>query len=198
MSEKAIWRGSALLGPVPPVLVSCGSPEAPNLFTVAWAGTICTQPPRLSISVRPSRHSYGLIRQSGEFVVNLPTEALARAVDWCGVKSGRDLDKFAVLRLTAAPASAVGCPLLAESPVNLECRVFQTIPLGSHELFLADVVAVDVDEALLDKEGKLHLEQAGLLAYAHGAYYALGRQMGTFGWSVRKKKPGKKGPAKRK
>lgn len=198
MSEKAIWRGSALLGPVPPVLVSCGSPEAPNLFTVAWAGTICTQPPRLSISVRPSRHSYGLIRQSGEFVVNLPTEALARAVDWCGVKSGRDLDKFAALRLTAAPASAVGCPLLAESPVNLECRVFQTIPLGSHELFLADVVAVDVDEALLDKEGKLHLEQAGLLAYAHGAYYALGRQMGTFGWSVRKKKPGKKGPAKRK
>lgn len=198
MSEKAIWRGSALLGPVPPVLVSCGSPEAPNLFTVAWAGTICTQPPRLSISVRPSRHSYGLIKQSGEFVVNLPTEALARAVDWCGVKSGRDLDKFAALRLTAAPASAVGCPLLAESPVNLECRVFQTIPLGSHELFLADVVAVDADEALLDKEGKLHLEQAGLLAYAHGAYYALGRQMGTFGWSVRKKKPGKKGPAKRK
>ncbi len=199
MSEKAVWKGSALLGPVPPVLVSCGSAEAPNLFTVAWAGTVCTQPPRLAISVRPSRHSYGLIKRSGEFVVNLPTEALARAVDWCGVKSGRDVNKFSAMRLTAAPASAVGCPLLAQSPVNLECRVFQVLPLGSHDLFLADVVAVDVDEALLDAEGKLHLERAGLLAYAHGGYYALGRQLGTFGWSVRKKKkPGKQGSGGRK
>ena len=199
MSGKVTWRGSAMLGPVPPVLVSCGSPEAPNLFTVAWAGTICTQPPRLSISVRPTRHSYGLIRASGEFVVNLPTEALARAVDWCGVKSGRDLDKFAALHLTAAPASAVGCPLLAESPVNLECRVFQVIPLGSHDLFLADVVAVNASEDLLDETGKLHLERAGLLAYAHGGYYALGRQLGSFGWSVRKKKkPGRPGPGKEK
>ena len=199
MSEKAVWKGSALLGPVPPVLVSCGSAEAPNLFTVAWAGTICTRPPRVSISVRPSRHSYGLIKTSGEFVLNLPTEALARAVDWCGGKSGRDVNKFSAMHLTAAPASAVGCPLLAESPVNLECRVFQVIPLGSHDLFLADVVAVNADEALLDAEGKLHLERAGLLAYAHGGYYALGRQLGSFGWSVRKnKKPGKKGPGGRK
>lgn len=196
MNEKATWRGSALLGPVPPVLVSCGPQSAPNLFTVAWAGTINTQPPRVSVAVRPSRFSYGLIRESGEFVINLPTEALARAVDWCGVKSGRDVDKFAAMQLTAAPASAVSCPLLAESPVNLECRVFQVIPLGSHDLFLADVVAVNADEALLDRDGKLHLERAGLLAYAHGEYYALGRRLGTFGWSVRKKKAPPRGGKK--
>lgn len=189
--SKVTWKGSALLGPVPPVLVSCGSMEAPNLITIAWAGTINTQPPRVSISVRPSRFSYDLIRQSGEFVINLPTVALSRAVDWCGVKSGRDVDKFAAMKLTAAPASAVACPLLAESPINLECRVFDVIPLGSHDMILADVVAVNADESLLDKSGKLQLEKANLLAFAHGDYYALGKQMGSFGWSVRKK-PAKK------
>lgn len=187
MNEKVVWKGSALLGPVPPVLVSCGSLEKPNVLTVAWAGTICTQPPRVSISVRPSRFSYDLIKSSGEFVINLPTQALAKAVDWCGVKSGRDVDKFEAMHLTAAPASQVGCPLVAESPVNLECRVFDVISLGSHDLFLADVVAVNADGSLLDADGKLHLEKAGLLAYAHGGYYALGRQLGTFGWTVRKK-----------
>ena len=195
--EKLVWPGSALLGPVPPVLVSCGEGETANLITVAWAGTICTQPPRVSISVRPTRHSYGLIKESGEFVINLPTTALAKAVDWCGVKSGRDVDKFAAMGLHAAPASKVGCPLLAESPVSLECKVFQRLELGSHDLFLADVVAVDVDEALLDSAGKLHLEKAGLLAYAHGDYYALGKQLGKFGWSVRKKKPAPKKPGAR-
>ena len=195
--EKLVWPGSALLGPVPPVLVSCGEGETANLITVAWAGTICTQPPRVSISVRPTRHSYGLIKESGEFVINLPTTALAKAVDWCGVKSGRDVDKFAAMGLHAAPASKVGCPLLAESPVSLECKVFQRLELGSHDLFLADVVAVDVDEALLDSAGKLHLEKAGLLAYAHGDYYALGKQLGKFGWSVRKKKPASKKPGAR-
>ncbi len=195
--EKLVWPGSALLGPVPPVLVSCGEGETANLITVAWAGTICTQPPRVSISVRPTRHSYGLIKESGEFVINLPTTALARAVDWCGVKSGRDVDKFAAMGLHAAPASKVGCPLLAESPVSLECKVFQRLELGSHDLFLADVVAVDVDEALLDSAGKLHLERAGLLAYAHGDYYALGKQLGKFGWSVLKKKPASKKPGAR-
>ena len=195
--EKLVWPGSALLGPVPPVLVSCGEGETTNLITVAWAGTICTQPPRVSISVRPTRHSYGLIKESGEFVINLPTTALAKAVDWCGVKSGRDVDKFAAMGLHAAPASKVGCPLLAESPVSLECKVFQCLELGSHDLFLADVVAVDVDEALLDSAGKLHLEKAGLLAYAHGDYYALGKQLGKFGWSVRKKKPASKKPGAR-
>ena len=195
--EKLVWPGSALLGPVPPVLVSCGEGETANLITVAWAGTVCTQPPRVSISVRPTRHSYGLIKESGEFVINLPTTALAKAVDWCGVKSGRDVDKFAAMGLHAAPASKVGCPLLAESPVSLECKVFQRLELGSHDLFLANVVAVDVDEALLDSAGKLHLEKAGLLAYAHGDYYALGKQLGKFGWSVRKKKPASKKPGAR-
>lgn len=194
--EKLVWPGSALLGPVPPVLVSCGAGEKANLITIAWAGTVCTQPPRVAISVRPSRHSYGLILESGAFVVNLPTTALAKAVDWCGVKSGKEVDKFAALGLHTAPAAKVSCPLLAESPVNLECKVFQRLSLGSHDLFLADVVAVDVDEALLDSAGKLRLERAGLLAYAHGDYYALGRQLGKFGWSVRKKKPGGKKPRK--
>ncbi len=194
--EKLVWPGSSLLGPVPPVLVSCGAGEKANLITIAWAGTVCTQPPRVAISVRPSRHSYGLILESGAFVVNLPTTALAKAVDWCGVKSGKEVDKFAALGLHTAPAAKVSCPLLAESPVNLECKVFQRLSLGSHDLFLADVVAVDVDEALLDSAGKLRLERAGLLAYAHGDYYALGRQLGKFGWSVRKKKPGGKKPRK--
>lgn len=194
--EKLVWPGSALLGPVPPVLVSCGAGEKANLITIAWAGTVCTQPPRVAISVRPTRHSYGLILESGAFVVNLPTMALAKAVDWCGVKSGKEVDKFAALGLHTAPAAKVSCPLLAESPVNLECKVFQRLSLGSHDLFLADVVAVDVDEALLDSAGKLRLERAGLLAYAHGDYYALGRQLGKFGWSVRKKKPGGKKPRK--
>ena len=194
--NKITWKGSVLLGPIPPVLVSCGTPEAPNVFTVAWAGIVNTHPPRVSISVRPSRHSYGLIQQSGEFVINLPTTALARAVDWCGVKSGRDVNKFEAMGLTALPASQVGCPLVGESPVNLECKVFQQIPLGTHDLFLADVVAVNVSENLLDAAGKLHLERAGLLAYAHGQYYSLGEELGTFGWSVRKKQPPiKKGPA---
>ena len=176
--SRQVWKGSTLLNPEPPVLVSCGSPERPNLITVGWCGTICTQPPMLSISVRPERYSYRLIRESGEFVVNLPTEALVRAVDWCGVKSGRDVDKFAALGLTAAPASRVGTVLLEESPVNLECRVTQVIPLGSH-----------VDERLLDENGKLCLNRARLIVYSHGDYLALGRRLGTFGYSVRKRRP---------
>lgn len=186
--SKQVWKGSALLAPVPPALVTCGSGEEANVLTVAWAGLVNTRPPRLSISVRPERHSHPLICQSGEFVVNLPTEKLVRAVDWCGVKSGRDVDKFAAMHLTKLEASAVSCPILGESPVNLECRVFQHIPLGSHDLFLADIVAIDVDEALLDASGRLCLEKAGLLAYAHGEYYSLGRRLGTFGYTVRRRK----------
>lgn len=185
--SKQVWKPGNLLAPVPPVLVSCGSMEKPNLITIAWAGTINSDPVRVSISVRPERYSHGLIAESGEFVVNLPTQKILRAVDWCGVKSGRDVDKFKEMGLTAVPGSAVRAPVLAESPVNLECRVFQTIPLGSHDLFLADVVAVDVDEELLDEAGRLRLDKAGLAAYVHGTYYALGRQLGTFGYSVRKK-----------
>ena len=186
--EKLSWPGSALLGPVPPVLVSCGEGESANLITIAWAGTVCTQPPRVSISVRPTRHSYGLIKESGEFVINLPPARLARAVDLCGCRSGRQVDKFSLAHLTATPASAVSAPLIAECPVSLECRVFQSILLGSHEMFLADILAVQVDAALLDDAGRLCLERADLLAYAHGGYFRLGEQLGSFGYSVRKKK----------
>ncbi len=185
--SKQVWRGSTLLNPEPAVLVSCGSMEKPNLFTVAWCGTVCTQPSMVSISVRPERHSYGLIKESGEFVINLTTEALVRATDWCGVKSGRDVDKFAACGLTAAPAAKVSAPLLAESPVNMECKVTQIIPLGSHDLFLAEVVACDVDESLLDEKGKLCLDKAKLITYSHGEYFTLGKQLGTFGYTVRKK-----------
>ena len=145
--SRQVWKGSTLLNPEPPVLVSCGAPEKPNLITVGWTGTICTQP-LLSISVRPERYSHHLIKESGEFVVNLPTESLVRAIDWCGVKSGRDVDKFAAMHLTAVPAAKVGTVLVEESPVNLECKVTQVIALGSHDLFLAECVAVDVDERL--------------------------------------------------
>ena len=185
--SKQVWKPGNLLAPVPPVLVSCGNMERPNLITISWAGPINSDPVRVSISVRPERFSHGLITESGEFVANLPTRKILRAVDWCGVKSGREVDKFKEMGLTAVPGSAVSAPVLAESPVNLECRVFQTIPLGSHDLFLADVVAVDVDEELLDEAGRLRLDRADLAAYVHGAYYALGKQLGTFGYSVRKR-----------
>lgn len=182
--EKLSWPGSALLGPVPPVLVSCGEGESANLITIAWAGTVCTQPPRVSISVRPTRHSYGLINESGEFVINLPTTTLAKAVDWCGVKSGKDVDKFAAMGLHTAPASKVGCPLLAESPVNLECRVFQRIELGSHDLFLAEVVQVYVADEYFTESGSIREEDMELVAYVHGKYCAVGKPLGFFGYSV--------------
>ena len=154
--SKQSWRGSTLLNPEPPVLVSCGGLEKPNLITIGWTGTICTQPSMVSISVRPERYSHHLIQESGQFAINLPTEALVRSVDWCGVKSGRDVDKFAACGLHSAPGSVLtDCPILEESPVNLECKVTQVIPLGSHDLFLAEVVVCDVDESLLDENGKL-------------------------------------------
>ncbi len=193
---KQIWKGSTLLAPVPPTLVSCGTVDQPNVLTVAWAGVINTQPPRVGISIRPERHSYGLIKDSGEFVINLPTVPLLRAVDWCGVRSGRDYDKFREMGLTAAAASAVSAPLVEESPLNLECKVFQVIPLGSHDLFLADVAAIQVDESLVDSTGKLRLDKANLLAYAHGQYFSLGDVLGTFGYSVRKK-PAKRRPSRK-
>ncbi|MGI5896104.1 MAG: flavin reductase family protein [Oscillospiraceae bacterium] len=185
--EKISWKGGALLAPVPPVLVSCGSMEHPNLLTVGWTGITNTIPPKTYISLRPERYSYGLIKNSGVFVINLTTVDLVRAADFCGVRSGRDFDKFQETGLTALPAPETGCPMLAESPLSLECRVTQTIPLGSHEMFLADIVAVQVDPALIDQAGKLHLERCGLAAYAHGEYFALGKKLGTFGFSVRKK-----------
>ncbi len=186
--QKEIWPGSALLAPVPPALVSCGSVEQPAVLTIGWTGIVNTRPPRTYISVRPERNSYPIIKESGEFVINLPTARLTRAVDLCGCRSGRTVDKFALAHLTAVPASAVGAPLIAECPVSLECRIFQSIPLGSHEMFLADILAVQVDRALLDAAGRLCLEKADLLAYAHGGYFRLGQQLGSFGYSVKKKK----------
>lgn len=185
--SKLQWKGGALLAPVPPVLVTCASGDKQNVFTVAWTGTINTNPPKTYISVRPSRYSHGLIAESGEFVINLTTTALVRATDSCGVYTGRKVDKFKRFHLTPEIASAVHCPVLAESPLSLECRVTDRILLGTHEMFLADIVAVDVDEKLLDRDGKLHLERADLLAYAHGDYFALGKRLGGFGFSVKKR-----------
>lgn len=185
---KIKWKGGAMLAPVPPALVTCSDGEHDNVLTVAWTGITNTVPPKTYISVRPSRYSYGLIKQSGEFAINLTTRELVRAADWCGVYTGAKVDKFARCRLTKEPANEISCPILSQSPLSLECRVTDVIPLGSHEMFLADIVAVDVDEKLLDGDGKLHLDRAGLVAYAHGEYFELGKRLGSFGYSVAKKK----------
>lgn len=177
-----------MLYPLPAVMVSCKrAGEKANIVTIAWTGTVCTNPAMLYISVRPERHSYSIIRESGEFVVNLTTEALTRTADVCGVRSGRDMDKFAQLHLTEEPSQFVSAPCIKESPVNIECRVKQVLELGSHHMFLAEVLAVHVDEAYLDKKGKFHLNNAKLTAYSHGEYHALGSLLGTFGYSVKKK-----------
>lgn len=178
-----------MLYPVPAVMVSCARPgEKPNIITVAWAGTICSSPAMLSISVRPERYSYEIIKETGEFVVNLTTEQLVRATDYCGVKSGREVDKFHEMHLSAGKASKVDAPLIEESPVNLECRVKEILPLGTHHMFLAEVVAVDVDEQYLNEKGKFELNKAGLMVYSHGEYYGLGKKLGTFGYSVKRRK----------
>lgn len=178
-----------MLYPLPAVMVSCmRQGEQPNIITVAWAGTVCTNPPMLSISVRPERYSHGIIRETGEFVVNLVTKNLVQATDYCGVKSGRDVDKFQETNLTRQPSCHVSCPGIAESPVNIECRVRQVIPLGSHDLFLADVLGVTIEDSYLDEKGKFELNQSGLVTYSHGEYFLLGEKLGTFGYSVKKKK----------
>ena len=186
---KQSWKPGTMIYPLPAVLVSCGDGEEHNLFTVAWTGTVCTNPPMCYISVRPERHSYEIIKRTGEFVINLTNSKLARATDWCGVRSGRDYDKFAEMGLTAEAAAVVKVPVVAESPVAIECRVKQIIPLGSHDMFLADVVNVLVDEEYINPEtGKLELERADMITYSHGEYFCLGETIGHFGWSVRKKK----------
>ena len=184
---KQNWKPCAIVNPVPAVLVSCGDkPENYNMLTIAWTGTICSEPPMAYISVRPERHSYDIIKRTGEFVINLTTEALAEATDWCGVRSGRNFDKFKECGLTAEKSAVVAAPSIAESPISIECRVKEIIPLGSHDMFIGEVVNVAVDEQYLDSEtGKLDVEKMRLLAYAHGAYFALGKQIGTFGWTVK-------------
>lgn len=186
---KESWKPGTLIYPLPAVLVSCGAaPDEYNLFTVAWTGTVCTEPPMCSISVRPGRHSYDLIRRTGEFVINLTTRSLARATDWCGVRSGRDYDKFREMGLTPGAALHVAAPIVEESPVNIECRVRQILPLGSHDLFLAEVVGVQVSAELIDPAtGRFALERAEPIVYSHGTYFALGEALGNFGWSVRKR-----------
>lgn len=179
-----------MIYPLPAVLVSCGeSPETWNLFTVSWTGTICTDPPMCYISVRPARHSYGIIKKTGEFVINLTTEKLARATDWCGVKSGKQVDKWKEMGLTPAAAGVVQTPVVAESPVNIECRVKDILELGSHHLFLAEVVNVMADDQYMDAEtGAFSLKSADPICYIHGHYFKTGDPIGKFGWSVEKKK----------
>ncbi|MFA6816516.1 MAG: flavin reductase family protein [Lentisphaeria bacterium] len=187
--QKIEWKPGTLLSPVPVVLVSCGGSAntKPNIITIAWAGTICSDPPMLSISVRPERYSFDIINREKEFVVNMPGTNQAGITDWCGVKSGRNVDKFSAMKLTAAPCSKVKAPMILECPVSLECIVKNKISLGSHVMFLAEIVAVQVRASLVDKRGKLHLEKAGLISYSHGSYFHLGVKKGSFGFSVRKK-----------
>lgn len=191
MTEKQVWKPGNMLYPVPAVMVTVQDAEGKsNIITIAWTGTVCTNPPMLYISVRPERYSYHMLEETGEFVVNMTTKKLAKAADYCGVRSGRDVDKWKETGLTPEKAQAVNVPLIAESPVNIECRVKEVLELGSHHMFLAEVLAVDVDESLLDMGGRLALEKAEPVVYSHGEYYGLSELMGTFGWSVRKKKRG--------
>lgn len=192
--SKQIWKPGNMVYPAPAVLVSCGDKEGrTNLFTVAWAGNINTNPPMVSISVRPSRYSYELIEASGEFVINLTNEALVKATDYCGVRSGRDVNKWQACRLTAEPASKLlYAPLVKESPVNIECRVREHMDLGSHRMYIADVLTVHADEQYLDETGRFCLEKADLIVYSHGDYMSLGKKLGSFGYSVRKKPASKK------
>lgn len=185
---RQTWKPGTILYPAPPALISCGSVEAPNVMTAAWTGTINSDPACTYVSIRPERYSFEIIKKSGVFVINMTTQKLVRIADFVGVKSGRDMNKFAVTGITAEAADKISAPLIAESPLNIECVVTQIIPLGSHHMFLAKVAAVNVDEKLLDAKGTLHLEKAGLVAYVHGKYYSLGRELGSFGYSVRKGK----------
>ena len=186
--KKQEWKPGNMLYPVPAVMVSCGREgEKPNIVTVAWTGTICSDPVMVSISVRPERYSYDIIKETGEFVINLTTKEITRATDWCGVKSGRDVDKFKEMKLTAAKANHLQyAPIIAESPVNLECKVTEIKELGSHHMFIAEVVGVQVSEKYMDESGKFELNNTELVAYSHGEYFTLGEKIGKFGYSVKK------------
>lgn len=192
--SKQLWKPGNMLYPLPAVMVSTADREGnSNILTIAWTGTVCTNPAMVYISVRPERYSYKMIRESGEFVINLTTQKLIRATDYCGVRSGRDTDKWKECRLTPAKAETLRyAPVIAESPVNIECRVVRVDELGSHHMFLAEVTGVQVDDSHLDEKGRFELNKTGLLAYSHGEYMALGKKLGTFGYSVRKKPARKK------
>ena len=186
---KQSWKPGNMLYPLPAVLVSVADRQGhTNLFTVAWAGTVCSDPPMVSISVRPERYSYHMIEETNEFVINLTTEELCYATDFCGVRSGRDLDKWKETHLTKVAGDIVGAPLIAQSPVNLECQVVEKKDLGTHTMFLAKVVAVHADERFIDDKNRFHLDQAKPIVYSHGTYFAVGKSLGTFGYSVKKRK----------
>lgn len=185
---KQHWKAGNMLNPVPAVMVSVTDKEGKsNIITVAWAGTVCTNPPMVSISVRPSRFSYQILEETGEFVINLTNESLVKACDYCGVVSGRDVDKFAKTRLTPIPMEHVHAMGIDESPVNMECKITEKRELGSHTMFIAEVVGVTVDDRYMDETGKFHINESGLVMYSHGEYFALGKKLGKFGYSVKKK-----------
>ena len=182
------FKSGTLLGPIPAVMVTVSDGEEDNVLTVAWCGILSTDPARAYISVRPSRHSYEMLKKSGEFVINLTTEQLAKKTDYVGIFTGSKVDKFEKCNLTRVPSKAVSAPTIAESPLALECKVFEVIPSGTHDIFLADIVSISCDESILDKNGKIRMDKAGLMAYAHGEYFALGKKLGNFGFSASKKK----------
>lgn len=185
---KQHWKPGNMLNPVPAVMVSVTDKEGKsNIITVAWAGTVCTNPPMVSISVRPSRYSYQILEETGEFVINLTNESLVKACDYCGVVSGRDIDKFAKTGLTPIPMEHVHAMGIDESPVNMECKITEKRELGSHTMFIAEVVGVTVDDQYMDETGKFHINESGLVMYSHGEYFALGKKLGKFGYSVKKK-----------
>ena len=184
---KEIWKAGNMVYPLPAVMVTCRDKEGnDNIITVAWTGTICTNPAMAYISVRPERHSYKMIKETGEFVINLTTRELTYATDYCGVRSGRDVDKFKEMKLTKEEASKVNVPMIGESPVNIECKVTKIEELGSHHMFMAEVVAVHADKKYMDEKGKFDLSKADPIIYSHGEYYSMGEKLGTFGYSVKK------------
>ncbi|MDO4277873.1 MAG: flavin reductase family protein [Lachnoclostridium edouardi] len=188
---KQHWRPGNMLYPVPAVMVSCQRKgEKPNIITAAWCGTTVSDPAMVYVSVRPERYSYDIIKETGEYVINLVNKELVFAADFCGVRSGRDVDKFAEMKLTPFPSQKVAPPGIEESPVNLECKVKKILPLGTHHMFLAEIVNVTVDDKYMDEKGKFHLNSSGLVAYSHGEYFELGKKLGKFGYSVQKKKKG--------
>ena len=187
MFEKEKWPAGTLLAPVPAVLISCGDMEKSNILTVAWTGIINSDPAKTYISIRKERYSYDIIKNTKEFVINLTTKDLVFATDFCGVRSGKNIDKFKEMKLSKQPGNEVKAPLIGESPINIECRVTDIVELGSHDMFISDILCVDVAKDLVDDKGKLDLTKANLIAYSHGEYFTLGEKLGKFGFSVKKK-----------
>ena len=186
--SKVIWKPGTFIYPIPAVMVTCGTIEKSNIITVAWTGILNTNPAMCYISVRPEIYSHDIIKEKGEFVINLTTKQLAYATDWCGVKSGKNVDKFKEMKLTKEKANFVKAPLIKESPVSVECKVKEIVPLGSHDMFVAEVLSIDVDEKYIDEKGAFDISKCDLIAYANGGYYSLNKKIGKFGYSVQKKK----------